>query len=147
MTPIAMAGKNPKRQPASVHPSGSMREIRLRPNVDGTQMPYGTGHSGPDATLEARGIPLDMVRIATTRSALARRLRLVREAQRLSQAEVAELVGCEPRTLRRIEHGLCWPRLDTYLRLAEALRIPIDTLLSQPEPIRERPPRRGGSHE
>jgi transcriptional regulator with XRE-family HTH domain len=79
-----------------------------------------------------------MVRIATTRSALARRLRLVRETQ-LSQAEVAELVGCEPRTLRRIEHGLCWPRLDTYLRLAEALRIPIDTLVNEPEPIHNVP--------
>jgi transcriptional regulator with XRE-family HTH domain len=98
-------------------------------------MPSRIGHPRPHTSSDVRGISSDVLRLTTTRTAFARRLRLAREAQQLSQAAMAELVGCEARTLRRIEHGRCWPRLDTCLRLAEALHVPVDTLLARPEPV------------
>lgn len=92
-------------------------------------MPSDTGPPCPHAGDTTSGTSSIVPRPAATLSAFARRLRLAREAQGLSQVELAELAGLEPRTLRRIEAARCWPRLDTCLRLCDALRTPLSTLV------------------
>ena len=57
------------------------------------------------------------------------RLRALREKRRLSQHELADLVGIHLSQLSRLERGISTPSADTVLALARALHATTDTLL------------------
>ena len=58
------------------------------------------------------------------------KIRLLRKKKKLSQPELAKLVGVSPRTIFGYEAGTCRPRQRTvYGKLAEVLDIPVDYLL------------------
>lgn len=61
---------------------------------------------------------------------LSLRLRQLREDRRLSQREFAELVGIAVMQINRYERGLNVPSIETTVRMAEALHISIDELLT-----------------
>ncbi|MEU5426814.1 helix-turn-helix transcriptional regulator [Streptomyces olivoreticuli] len=52
------------------------------------------------------------------------RIRLVRISCNLTQEKLGEMAGVDRQSINRIEGGLASPRLDTLLRIAEALRVP-----------------------
>jgi len=52
---------------------------------------------------------------------LARELRILREGKRLSQQELADLVGTGQPAIARIESGRTIPKLDVIARIAHAL--------------------------
>jgi transcriptional regulator with XRE-family HTH domain len=64
---------------------------------------------------------------------------MLREERRLSQLELAELVGIHLSQLGRIERGVCMPSAETMLALAKTLRASTDALLrgerDQAEPL------------
>lgn len=58
-----------------------------------------------------------------------KRLRTLREKRRLSQHELADLVGIHLSQLSRIERGVSTPSAETVLALSRALRATTDALL------------------
>jgi len=60
---------------------------------------------------------------------LARRLRLMREASHLSQAQLAARVGTKQPAIARLESGRYLPRLDLLARVAAALGARLDVRL------------------
>jgi len=75
---------------------------------------------------------------STISTALARSLRAHREARRLSLGELATQSGVSKTTLSKIETGLANPSVETLWRIAEALGLPLGTLLGEAEPPRSR---------
>lgn len=75
----------------------------------------------------------------TDRLQLAHRIRELREAKRLSQAQLAEMIGTKQPSVARIESGRALPRLDVLQRIATALgmRLTID-FVKAPNPRRRR---------
>jgi len=61
---------------------------------------------------------------------LGRRLRLQRQAQGLTQAQVAEAVGIEPDTVGRMERGTRLPSLSVLALLAGFLGVEVVELLA-----------------
>ncbi len=60
---------------------------------------------------------------------LASRLRSLRTGKGLNQAEVAELIGCEPNTIGRYERSETMPNIEHLLRLAEVYGVsPLEML-------------------
>jgi transcriptional regulator with XRE-family HTH domain len=57
-------------------------------------------------------------------------LRQVREARGLTQEELARLTGLHRLSVQRIESGRLVPKLDDAIRLAEALKIPLQMLIN-----------------
>ena len=70
---------------------------------------------------------------------VSRRLRELREAAGLSIRALAEKAGLHHMTIARTEWGRL-PRMETVIRLAEALGVTVQALLSEPKPA---PKRRG----
>jgi transcriptional regulator with XRE-family HTH domain len=67
----------------------------------------------------------------------------------LRQDDVAQLTGLDVRFLRRVERGTVNLRFDTFIRLAEALKVEPGVLLraAKPKPPKVgRPRKRGPSH-
>lgn len=64
----------------------------------------------------------------TDRLQLAHRIRELREAKKLSQAQLAEMIETKQPSIARIESGRALPRLDVLQRIATALglRLTID---------------------
>ncbi len=58
-----------------------------------------------------------------TKELLGARIKELRKAKKLSQEELAELVGIEPRHMSRIEVGKSYPSLDRLERIAKALDV------------------------
>ena len=56
-----------------------------------------------------------------TKELLGARIKELRKAKKLSQEELAELIGIEPRHMSRIEVGKSYPSLDRLERIAKAL--------------------------
>lgn len=56
-----------------------------------------------------------------TKELLGARIKELRKAKKLSQEELAELIGIEPRHMSRIEVGKSYPSLDRLERIANAL--------------------------
>lgn len=54
-----------------------------------------------------------------------------RAALGLTTSDLAERAGISLRALNYIESGESWPRLDTAARIAAALRIPVDALITE----------------
>ena len=51
-------------------------------------------------------------------------IRTLREANGLSQRQLAKMVACSPETVNRWEHGKGgWPKLDAMQKLARALNV------------------------
>jgi transcriptional regulator with XRE-family HTH domain len=79
--------------------------------------------------------------------ALGARLAAARESARLTQAELAEVLGIRsPETISRYERGEREPRFSSLCRLASALGISVDDLLDagpsarlNPAPLRREP--------
>ena len=57
------------------------------------------------------------------------RIKNYREAKNLTQAELAELVGCSANHISAIERGLYCTRIDTLIALSNALEVSTDILL------------------
>jgi transcriptional regulator with XRE-family HTH domain len=62
------------------------------------------------------------------------RLKALRQARGLSQAQLAKLSGIPKGTLLQWEYGLRTPLLDAALKLADALEITLDELAGREPP-------------
>ena len=69
---------------------------------------------------------------------LRKRLRERREAKGFSQAELANLIKCKQEKISGYESGRVSPRLDTLMKLADALDAPTDYLLGRSDEIKRR---------
>lgn len=58
-----------------------------------------------------------------TKELLGARIKELRKGRKLSQEELAELIGIEPRHMSRIEVGKSYPSLDRLERIAIALNV------------------------
>jgi transcriptional regulator with XRE-family HTH domain len=63
------------------------------------------------------------------RSTVGERIARLREQRGLTQAELASKAAVFRETLADIERGASQPKLETVLRLAAALRVPITRLI------------------
>jgi transcriptional regulator with XRE-family HTH domain len=68
--------------------------------------------------------------VQARREALGRAVRARRAALGLTQGQVAKRVGCDRQTINRVEHAQVSPSLDRWFALAEALEIPLTSLIS-----------------
>jgi transcriptional regulator with XRE-family HTH domain len=59
---------------------------------------------------------------------LGERIRELRKAKGLTQEQLAELVGVEPRHISRVEGGYSSPSIERLARIAEILEVPIKEL-------------------
>ncbi len=59
-----------------------------------------------------------------------RRLKVLRKAKRLNQAELAERIGIETKYLSNLETGRRSPSFDKTVALAKALDVPMSSLFS-----------------
>jgi len=59
---------------------------------------------------------------------LGERIRELRKAKGLTQEQLAELVGVEPRHISRVEGGYSSPSIERLARIAEILEVPIKAL-------------------
>ncbi|WP_127960524.1 helix-turn-helix domain-containing protein [Serratia microhaemolytica] len=64
-------------------------------------------------------------------SAFAERLRLLREARKMSQVRLAELLEVDPRTYNRWEKGGNPPLLETVIKIADVLQVSLDELVGR----------------
>ena len=62
---------------------------------------------------------------------LGSRIKAVRKAKKMTQEELAEIIGISVNYLGAIERGDKLPRLVTFIRIANALEISSDYLLSE----------------
>ncbi|MFD8937342.1 helix-turn-helix domain-containing protein [Streptomyces sp. NPDC059578] len=67
--------------------------------------------------------------VLTRRRAIGDRIRAARRAARLSQERLAERAGMDRQALNRIEQGHSAPRIDTLIRIADALDVPLSSLV------------------
>jgi transcriptional regulator with XRE-family HTH domain len=63
------------------------------------------------------------------------RLRFARQKWRLSQTDLAKRAGVGVATIRRAENAYFEPRLDTARKLADALQVRVEWLLTGDEPM------------
>ncbi|MGQ5525670.1 helix-turn-helix domain-containing protein [Chitinimonas sp. PSY-7] len=75
-------------------------------------------------------VVLDMV-------AFAERLRTLREARKLTQARLAELIGTNPRAYNRWERGSFVPQLETIIKIADVLNVTLDELTGRVSTVNE----------
>ncbi len=64
------------------------------------------------------------------RQLLGERIRELRKAKGLTQEQLAELVGVEPRHISRVEGGYNSPSIERLARIAEVLGVPIQELFN-----------------
>ena len=62
---------------------------------------------------------------------LGKRIRLLREQQRLSQLVLAEMVDKSPTYISLVENGQKGPSLETLIDVANALKVTMDVLLAE----------------
>ena len=60
-----------------------------------------------------------------------RNIQRIRKQRKLTQEQLAELVGCTANTISRIECGSLFPALDTVIILCNALNTNADSILAQ----------------
>ena len=63
----------------------------------------------------------------TTKELLGARIKELRKTRDLSQENLAELIGVEPKHISRLEVGKSYPTLDRLERIAMALNVPLKT--------------------
>lgn len=64
-------------------------------------------------------------------SEFAQRLRLLRESRQLTQVRLAELIEVDARAYNRWERGTIAPQLDTLIKIADVLQVPLDELVGR----------------
>jgi transcriptional regulator with XRE-family HTH domain len=67
--------------------------------------------------------------VLARRRAVGDRIREVRLWQNLTQERLGERAGMDRQAINRIEQGHASPRLDTLIRLASALEVPLAKLV------------------
>jgi transcriptional regulator with XRE-family HTH domain len=72
--------------------------------------------------------------IQARREALARTVRARRSALGLTQGQVAQRVGCDRQTINRVEQAQVSPSLDRWFAVAEALEVPLASLIAAAVP-------------
>lgn len=70
-------------------------------------------------------------------SALADRLKQLREKRALTQARLAELLGISARVYNRWENGVATPHFDTVVKIADILEVSLDELAGRAEALQE----------
>lgn len=60
---------------------------------------------------------------------IGRRIQNARRNARITQEELAAIIGCTPQHLSAIERGTKTPRLDTFITIANTLHVSADALL------------------
>lgn len=60
---------------------------------------------------------------------IGRRIKYIRENNNMTQAELASYVGCTSQHISVIERGIKLPKLDTFVKIINALHISSDILL------------------
>jgi transcriptional regulator with XRE-family HTH domain len=74
-----------------------------------------------------------------TLRALANRIKELRDQKGISQEELAHRAGLSRTGMGFLETGKRWPRLDTLMKVADGLNIPLNELLKGlHKPIRRR---------
>jgi DNA-binding XRE family transcriptional regulator len=119
---VASIALGPGAESATVALS-SGRELTLRASA------IGVAHasirpSAPGANGNAGAIPIDGVRLGA-------RLRELRVAAGLTQAELARRTGIHRPNIARVEAGRHTPSLETLARLASAIGVPTTTVLAE----------------
>lgn len=66
--------------------------------------------------------------VLARRRAVGDRIREIRLEHNLTQEQLGERAGIDRQAINRIEQGHASPRLDTLIRLAEALQVPLGDL-------------------
>ena len=66
--------------------------------------------------------------------AIGERIQIAREERCLTQLDLAEKTGCTPQYISAIERGVKTPTLETFVAIANALRVPADVLLQDVMP-------------
>ena len=61
--------------------------------------------------------------------AIGNRIKEAREQAHLTQEDLAEIVGISPTAMSVIERGAKTPRLDTFVKIVNALKLSSDALL------------------
>ena len=61
----------------------------------------------------------------TTKELLGARIREFRKERHLTQEQLAEIIGVEPRHISRIEGGYSYPTIERLERIAVALQVPL----------------------
>ncbi len=64
----------------------------------------------------------------------ATRLRTARDARKITQARLAELLNVDRRVYNRWERGAALPQLDAVVRIAQVLQISVDALVGLEAP-------------
>ena len=67
--------------------------------------------------------------VITRRQAIGAKVRAAREAQKLSQEKLGELVDLDRKTINRIEQGAYATLIDHLIRIADALDTPLADLV------------------
>lgn len=57
-----------------------------------------------------------------------KRIKIAREEKKITQEELANLIGCSSQHISVIERGIKTPKLDTLIKIMNVLRIPPDIL-------------------
>ena len=70
-------------------------------------------------------------RLERDRLDIARRVKMLREKNKITQEELAALVGTKQPSIARIESGGTWPRIDLLERIAFALGTNLDVRFSR----------------
>ena len=63
---------------------------------------------------------------------LGEKLRLARLKKNLSQYDLEKLADVDQRLISRYENGLCFPKLDIFLKIINALNVDINYILDKP---------------
>src|SRR5574344_2737950 len=63
------------------------------------------------------------------------KIKRYRELQKMTQKDIAEILGVEPGTISKYESGIIEPNIDSIKKLAETFNITIDELLKDEEKI------------
>ncbi|MEE4489902.1 helix-turn-helix domain-containing protein [Streptomyces sp. BE230] len=69
--------------------------------------------------------------VLTHRRAIGDRIRAERTARRISQERLGELCGADRQTINRIEQGHHAARIDTLIRIADAIGVPLADLVRE----------------
>lgn len=69
-------------------------------------------------------------RVLARRRQVGEQIRRVREHHNLSQRQLCERTGIDIASLSRIEQGHASPKLDTLIRIADAIGVPLAELVA-----------------
>lgn len=77
--------------------------------------------------------------MTTLREVVGSRIKTLRKAANLSQADLAHLIGTDPPLIGRYERGITLPSIEALIKLSTAFKVsPAELLPSEQDEIRER---------